>query len=178
MSVDRQEVEEQIAALGLIPGPFTWRECAYLHKVLAPGENILAMTSGFLEGCVWLVTVTDKRVLLLDKGLFYGLKQMEFPISRITSVAYRTGLTFGHIEIFASGGTRRIEMVWKKNVSRVASTISGLIGGFRNRRQSSNTDFVSQLERLAELKRGGILTEDEFATQKARILQPAAMAAD
>ncbi len=31
-------------------------------------------------------------------------------------------------------------------------------------------DFVSQLKELAELKNQGILTEEEFATQKARLL--------
>jgi len=173
MPADREKVEEQIAALGLVHSWLTRRERACLHKVLSPEEKILAMTTGFLEGRAWLVTVTDTRVLLLDKGILYGLRQMEFPLSRINSVSYATGLAFGRMQITAAGGPKCIEMIWKTDLYRVAHTISGLLGKAGGKSRPSNADFVSQLERLAELKRGGVLTESEFALQKARILQPA-----
>lgn len=172
MSVEKYVVEEQIAALGGFHCCLTWKERAYLHKVIAPGETLRALTEGFLEGSIWLVTVTDRRVLLLDKGFFYGLKQMEFPLSHISSVSYKTGLAFGRIQLFAAGGARRIEMVRKRDVPKVAHIVSSLIGRFRGPQHGPAADFVSQLERLAALKRSGILTEGEFALQKARLLQP------
>lgn len=172
MPAEREVVAEQMAALGGFHSWFTWKERAYLHNVLAAEESILAMTSGLLEGRAWLVTVTDRRVLLLDKGLFYGVRQMELPLSHISSVAYKTGLAFGMIQLFAAGGARRIEMVRNRDVSRVAHIISGLTGRQKSPGHLSAADLISQLERLAELKRGGMLTEDEFASQKARILQP------
>ena len=36
---------------------------------------------------------------------------------------------------------------------------------------ASATDHVAQLERLAELQKQGVLTPEEFAAEKARILQ-------
>jgi hypothetical protein len=174
MPVEKRAVDEQIAALGGFHSWFTWKERGYLHNVMASGEKIFAMTSGFLEGNTWLVTVTDKRVLFLNKGLVYGLKQMELSLSHISSVAYKTGLIFGRIQFSAAGGTKRIEMVRKNDVSKVAHIISGLIAKLKiPAHAGAATDLISQLERLAALKLGGILTDEELARQKAKILQAA-----
>ncbi|MFA6433918.1 MAG: PH domain-containing protein [Elusimicrobiales bacterium] len=176
MPVDREVLDAQLAALGDFDKWFTRKERRHLHEVLTPGETIHAITSGLLDGNTWLVTVTDRRVLFLDKGIIYGLKQMELPLSHVSAVSYKTGLLFGKIQVSTSGGTKLIEMIEKKYVSKVAQSISDLINKMKTPAHSAEAagrnDVVSQLERLAALKRQGILTDLEFAAQKTRILSP------
>lgn len=175
MPVDKQIVDKQIAQLGHFYKWFTKKERNYLHEVMTPGETIHAMTSGFLDGNTWLVTVTDKRVLFLDKGIIYGLKQMELPLSHISAVSHKTGLLFGKIEVSSAGGTKVISQIQKKDVAKVAQIISDLVNSPKETQTPSaqagaKEDIVSQLERLANLKNQGILTEEEFNQQKAKLL--------
>jgi len=73
VAVDKSTVDKQIDALGDFYRYFTKKERNHLHKVLSPGEQIHAMTSGLHDGSTWLITITNKRVLFLDKGMLYGL---------------------------------------------------------------------------------------------------------
>lgn len=175
MAVEKSIVDQQIANLGEFDKWFTKKERNYLHEVMSPGETIHAMTSGLLDGNTWLVTVTNKRVLFLDKGMIYGLKQMELPLSHISSVSHKTGLVFGKIEVSTAGGTKLIDMIEKKDVPKVAQIISNLVNMPQvvqpaPQQSHGKDDIVSQLERLAALKNQGILTEEEFREQKTKIL--------
>lgn len=175
MPVEKKIVDEQIERLGDFDKWFTKKERNYLHEVINPGETIHAMTSGLLAGNTWLVTITNKRVLFLDKGLIYGLKQMEMPISQISAVSHKTGIMFGKLEISTAGGTKEIGQIEKKDVPKIAQIISDLVNNYREAKSSSvggsdKIDIVSQLERLSSLKNQGILTEEEFNQQKAKLL--------
>ncbi len=133
------------------------------------------MTSGLLDGNTWLVTVTDRRVLFLDKGMIFGLKQMELPLSQISAISHKTGLLLGKIEVSTAGGTKLIDMIEKKDVTKVAQIISELVNRTRNGQPApqpfqGTPDVASQLERLAALKNQGILTEAEFLQQKAKLV--------
>ncbi|MBK5275741.1 MAG: PH domain-containing protein [Desulfuromonadales bacterium] len=175
MAVDKKVVDDQIAELGDFYQWFTKKERNYLHEVMTPGENIHAMTSGTLDGTTWLVTVTDKRVLFLDKGMIFGLNQMEMPLSHISAISHSTGLLYGNIEISTAGGMKSIRNIMKSDVPKVAHIISDLIdptkkSAVHDTSINPDADFISQLERLAKLKDSGILTDDEFIQQKAKIL--------
>ena len=175
MPVPKEVIDEQIKKLGDFDQWFTKKEIKYLPQVIDEGEEIKAMTSGLHEGTTWLIVVTNRRILFLDKGFFYGLKQMEMPLNQITSVSYKTGLMFGTLEVNTAGGTKRIEDISKKDVPKVAAIISELLrnlqSGSSQTQQQNKIDVVSQLERLAELKEKGILTEEEFQEQKAKLLK-------
>lgn len=175
MPVLKKVVDEQIAQLGDFDQYFTRRERNYLHKIINPGETILALTSGILDGNTWLVTVTDNRILFLDKGMIYGLKQMEMPLSHISAVSHSTGLIFGKIEVSTAGGNKQIGTIKKNDVPKVAQIISDLLNKSKETQSSplefgTKDDIVSKLERLANLKDQGMLTEEEFNQQKSKLL--------
>lgn len=175
MAVDKSVVDEQIAALGDFDQWFTKKERNYLHEVMTPGETIHAMTSGLLDGNTWLITVTDKRVLFLDKGMVYGLKQMEMPIAQISAVSHRTGMLLGKIDVSTAGGTKSITQIQKADVPKVAQIISDLVHRPAAAAPPANAavssdDVVSQLERLAALKAAGALTDEEFQHQKSKLM--------
>jgi hypothetical protein len=175
MAVDQKSVDAQIKALGEFHEYFTRKEIGYLPQVLNGGENIRALTSGFHQGTTWLITVTDHRILFLDKGMLFGLKQFELPLRQISSITHNTGLMYGVITIATSGGRSEITQIPKREVVKIAGIISSLVRDattpIRITNDSSNpADLASQLERLASLVEKGILTPEEFATQKAKLL--------
>ena len=51
---------------------FTKRELNHLPAVLFDEEQVLAFSSGMMDGNTWLIALTDRRVIFLDKGLLFG----------------------------------------------------------------------------------------------------------
>lgn len=74
---------------------FTKRELSHLPKILGDGEQVLAFTSGLMDGNTWLITLTDRRIIFLDKGLIYGLKQVTIDLDKINAVSGRPGFCLG-----------------------------------------------------------------------------------
>lgn len=153
---------------------FTKKELAHLPEVLTAGEQVLAFTSGFMDGSTWLITLTDKRIIFLDKGILYGLKQTAIDIDKVNSISGQTGLILGKIIIEDGAASRAIDNVAKKSVVAFTNKARDAIESRKRATQAapaqSADDVVSKLERLAALLDRGVLTPEEFAAQKLRIL--------
>lgn len=39
------------------------------------GEEVLAFSSGLMDESTWLITLTNTRIIFLDKGMIYGLNK-------------------------------------------------------------------------------------------------------
>ena len=177
MAVDRRTVEVQLRALGDFHQWGTKKEVRHLPAVLNRGETIRAVTSGVYQGNTWVVTVTDQRILFLDKGMFYGVTQVELPLRQIDTISYKTGLLYGELRLATGSGKSIVKKIRKGEVAKISSLVSSLV---RNAHAPSLTtqpntpaalgDVASQLERLASLMERGLLTQEEFARQKARLL--------
>ena len=152
---------------------FTKKELDHLPEVLHQGELVKALTSGRYQGNTWLIAVTDQRILFLDKGMVFGLKQFDLPLHQISSLSHQLGLVFGTLHIATSGFHCVVENIPKDELARVAAIISAQV---RNTHApdaataQDTVDVASQLERLAALRQKGVLTEEEFVAQKAKIL--------
>jgi len=176
MAVDPRTVDTQLKALRDSHHWFAKKEIRHLPSVLNGGETIRAVTSGVYQGNTWLVTVTDQRILFLDKGMFYGVTQVELPLRHISSISYRTGLMYGELHLATSSGGRSIvKKLRKVEVARISSIVSSLVRSAHTpstlpSTQTQSLDVVSQLERLARLMERGLLTPQEFAAQKAKLL--------
>ena len=92
-----------------------------------PNEQVLAFSSGFMDGNTWLIALTDKRVLFLDKGFFYGLKQTAIPIKKIQGVSVETGIMFGKIAIHDGFAQRKISQVSKASVATFSRKLTELM---------------------------------------------------
>ena len=106
---------------------FTKKELRYLPEILMEREQIVAFSSGIMDGKTWLITLTDKRVVFLDKGMLYGLKQTSIPISKISSVSGETGMMFGKITISTGSDEKCISKVWKKTVRPFTNRLNEII---------------------------------------------------
>ncbi len=173
MSVDKQIVTQQLSELGDFHRFFTRKEISCLHELLTDGEVVHAVTSGFFDGHTWIVVVSNIRILFLDKGMFYGLKQVDMPLNKISSISQKTGFFFGEIEVATSSGSKKITNIPKRNVMKVSSILAGLIHGGTGKptapREAAG-DLAAQLEKLDNLCQKGALTDEEFRLAKARLL--------
>lgn len=180
-----ESIQKEIESLGEVDLFGTSKEVSHLPEILQDDENIKYLTSGMMDGTTWLIVCTQKRIILVDYGMFFGVKQSEMPLENVNSVSYQTGLIFGSIEIWHGGARMLIENCEKKTVKPFCDAVNAAIKKLKspsqkqnlnpqvqtkNQKSSSTEDFINQLERLAALKEKGILTDEEFAEQKVRIL--------
>jgi len=146
------------------------REIQRLAKYLAPSERVTMMAAGAYGGPGILV-LTDRRVLFLVDRI--GMKVSEdFSLDRITNVQWALdGMGPGTLTIHAAGATAEIKHVDRRDgpaiveAIRLATAPSPAVGA-----TSSVSTVAEQLTQLAALRDQGVLTDDEFATQKARLL--------
>lgn len=155
---------------------YTKKELNHLPEILSEGEQVLAFTSGLMDGNTWLITLTDRRIIFLDKGMIYGLKQTAIDLDKVNSVSGQTGIFLGKITIEDGASSRDITNVWKKTVVAFTNKVRDAIEARKSfsRYPSENKpvegDVVGKLERLSVLLEKGILSQDEFSQQKAIIL--------
>lgn len=202
-----KQVKDQIARLPSQGRYIFWtgKEVKSLPDVLENGEEIRAISSGFVDGNTWLLVCTDRRIIFLDRGWLYGLKQIQMPLNRINSIDHEIGLAVGSISIWDGatrmtvGGILRSKVHYFVKVAkhsmeqynyRVAQYQQQQMAMRQQQMQpqaqpqqpapkqlspEEEARRISQmsehLEKLAALRDKGVLTEEEFQAQKARMLQ-------
>jgi len=169
MPVAKAVIDAQLKELAYFDAFFTRKEVAHLPSVIREGEVVRALISGVYDGTLWLVVATTQRVIFLDKGLIYGSKQLDLALDKIQGITQKTGLVFGELMITTGGATWKVEQLWKKGTQRFAEIVSEQIQAAKAAR-GGGEDFVSRLERLTRLRENGTLSEEEFHSQKQRIL--------
>ena len=118
-TASRQELQVIWQAIAAETGDdrfFTTRELDVLPQVLAAREQVLAFSSGLHQGNTWLIVLTDQRILFLDKGMIFGLKQNSIELDRVNNIESTTGILFGKISIGSNAQSYDISEVWKKTV--------------------------------------------------------------
>lgn len=176
--VTKAEIYQQINALEKTYIFYTKREINCLPDILLEGEEIRALTSGFLNKRTVLAVCTNRRILFLDKGMFFGLRHWEIALDRIQSIDGEYLLVFGSIRVWDGASAFQMSMVLASTIDVFIKATRSAIDDFRRihfqemtgATSITATDSVSQLERLAKLREAGHITEDEFRQQKHKIL--------
>ena len=176
-SPDERKAEyKRIAAEMGDDGFFTKKEMNHLPETLHDSEELLGFASGLMDNKTWLMALTDQRILLLDKGMLYGLRQTEFLLRNVSAISYETGMLMGKLVVQVGSVEHTISQVPKKAVANFAERARSAIDRLSSSASSApsaaaaDNDVVSRLERLASLRDRGVLTDEEFAEQKAKIL--------
>lgn len=176
------EVRAQIKAIPTRYIFFTGKEIRALPDLLAPEEYIRGITSGMMDSDTWLAVCTTKRVLFVNRGMIYGLRQVQIPLDRIQSVDHEYGLFFGSIRIWDTATCFTMRMVLRRSILPFVRTVQEemkrekkeskvmTIANFPASPPTEPTDVPSQLERLATLREKGVITEEEFQAQKKKML--------
>lgn len=184
-----QQVWQEINALPHRYIFYTRKEIRYLPKVLNDNEHILAITSGFMNNRTWLAVCTNRRVLFLDRGMFFGLRQMQMNLDRIQAIDSDFGLAFGSIRVWDGAASMTISLVLRSSVMPFVKTVQDAMDKYKrlmvhelaatatSAHQTAavagslaKSQLLDELERLAQLKAQGHLTEAEFTAAKAKLI--------
>jgi len=179
-----EQIKQQINALPDKYVFYTKKEINYLPQIMIEGEEIRALTSGFVGNRTILAVCTNRRMLFLDKGMFFGLRQWQMALDRVQSIDGSYLILFGGIRIWDGASAITMSMVWAKSIDPFIKATRTAIDEFRKisfrevvgaqptaqNATPAATDIASQIERLARLKEQGHLTEEEFQTQKKKLL--------
>lgn len=162
---------------------FTKKELKYLPEVLMDREQVLSFSSGMVDGNTWLIALTDKRIIFLDKGFIFGLKQHVITLDKVNAISCKTGLLFGEISISTGGiKSKKVKQCDKRTVKHFTNQAQYAIDKINHKNPSKPTisqeskvdeqyEKFDKLRELADLKNEGILTEEEFLKEKNKILE-------
>lgn len=168
------EIKKQIQELKLsnISTYLGRKEINELPQILAESETIDNIAQGTYNNGQGILISTNRRLVFVDKGLLYGLKVEDFPLDKITSIQYETGLLLGEIKIHTSGNIAKIDNVEKANARAFAEFVRNKLSQPKETTTVINNqpNVLDQLEKLAKLKEKGILTQEEFEIQKKKLL--------
>ena len=182
-----EQIRAQIKAL---PNKYifnTEKEIRYLPKIMIEGEQVLALTSGFMNNRTWLAVCTNRRVLFLDRGIFFGLRQIQMNLDRVQAIESEFGLAFGSIRVWDGASSMNISMILKSSIAPFVKTVQESMDKYKRlmvhdlasaaTRAHPTSDpnknaspMLDELERLAKLKADGHLSEEEYAAAKAKLL--------
>ncbi|EGC76458.1 PH domain-containing protein [Treponema denticola] len=176
-----EAIQAEIKALGDVDLFGTKKEVNCLPEIMKDSEHILYLTSGLMYGTTWLIVCTEERIILLDKGMFFGMKQTEMSLDKINSISYNKGLLLGSIEIWHGGARMIIENCTKESVKPFVDAVNNAIENRKTRSSEANVqkavqngsstiDIADQLERLISMVEKGFLSQEEFETQKQKLL--------
>lgn len=171
----QQQIEYQIKKCGA-NSFLNRKEVKELPHILWEDETVEKIVQGFYKSGTGILVASNKRLIFIDKGMLYGLAVEDFPYDKITSIQYKTGLVLGNITIFASGNNAVIDNIQKGEVKPFAEYVRARITVISQHASAPPTptppqeDMISKLERLGVLREKGILSEEEFKEQKAKLL--------
>ena len=156
----------------------TKAEFKTLPDVLLNDEVLLGLTEGILKlanqknSIGWgLAFLTNKRFVFYRKNMFGIVTQEEFAINRITSVAYRKGVIFSDIIIYAAGADSIVSDCNKVLAKLIVDELQKLLHTpAQPIAISTQTDNTSELKKWFDLKEQGIISLEEFEAKKKALL--------
>ncbi len=156
------------------------RELKALPEILGENEPILNMAAGQYDGKQGLLVVTDRRLIFFEKGMVRS-RQEDFPYSKVSSLQTQTKMTSGVITIFVSGNKALIKSVLpKERVNEIGEYVRARIAdGDRPAPvveapaaapASSEPTHAERLRSLQALRDQGLITDEEFAARREKII--------
>lgn len=164
-----KDIKEMLSKSGsLILG--TKKEVKELTNIINDDEIITYATSGVYDGHTWLVVSTNKRIIFLDKGMLFGVNQIEIPLSKVNAVKYKKGLFVGEIEIWDGASMFRVKSVLKKTLIPFINAVNNSIEEMKKTKNSPKLSVADEIMKFKRLLDEGAITQEEFDKKKKELL--------
>lgn len=155
-----------------------------IKEHLKNGETIIASVMGAYESKILgsdtvkngILVVTENRVVFYGKKLFNGYDMESFPLSNISSIEKSKGFMGSSITVYTSGNSFKLKWINKGDIEKFSEYINSKIGKPIETKIVATLDTITKddkfdkLNKLAELKKNGIITDEEFEQEKKKIL--------
>jgi hypothetical protein len=148
------------------------REIKKLHEHLYEGERVAYLAQGTYDKKQGIVALTDQRLLFVFHGVMSQAVE-DFPLNRLSSVHTKAGIGTGDLTVHASGNDAVITSIMKDDLKYLGDSLRQHIGTGRTSptpEPAPAGDVADQLAKFAARRDQGVLTEEEFAAQKAKLL--------
>jgi len=169
-----EQLMERFNEIGITDLFGTKKEVKELPKILKENEEVMYATSGLMDGNTWLIVCTSARVLFIDKGMLYGIKQVEITHDKINSISFKTGMIFGEIHIYHGSAQMLIKNVSKKTIKPMIDAINRELEKLNQTNDSSSqiaaTSDADEIKKFKELLDMGAITQEEFDAKKKQLL--------
>jgi hypothetical protein len=160
---------------------FGSRQLRKLVDHLWNDEAVESIAKGQYGTGFGLLVVTNRRVLFVHDGMMSKTTE-DFPLEKISSIQWSSGLVQGSVVIYVGGAKAQIKNVANRDgkalVELVRHKIATLVESTGEPPRvevrwpaSDRNAVLEQLRQLGELRSAGVLTEQEFETQKANLLR-------
>ncbi|MGU3375572.1 SHOCT domain-containing protein [Chryseobacterium sp. M5A1_1a] len=193
------EIKDQIVALNARLSVLANEEVNELDKVLERDERLVAIAECIdlhskREGIIFS---TQKRVIFMDKKFLGGIVKREFTHQDIVSLEQVENLLYSILKVNTKGGAVEFKLHNKSDGRAFCNIANGIRNEpvqqfvqqprqpqslyqstpapssqdpFNTQKESPEVIF-SQLEKLGKLREMGVLSEEEFASQKTKLLE-------
>jgi len=151
-------------------------EIAELPKILSTNEKMFNIIQGRYNGGNGILVATNRRLIFIDKSLL-RLKVTDFPLDKVGSIQCDTQMFGAMIKIQNSGNnSAKITQVKEDMARKFCQTVNDKIAESKEQKpiivnHTSQSSVLDEIEKLAKLKNDGILTEEEFAAKKQKMLE-------
>lgn len=146
-------------------------ELKIIPDMLLPGEELQSYAKAVSDDNRFgILALTNKRLLFVAKGIT-GNKTEDFSFDKIASIDCSTPplIRYSEVVVQSYGGFSRYKNVPKKEAAQIVGATREYIHSSKEA-PTAYGDKYEQLEKLAALKNNGVLTEEEFQSEKRKIL--------
>jgi len=167
------EIKDELEQLDINPTIFARKEIHALPDVLSEDEKIVYLVEGRnkLTKHHIILVATDRRLIFVDKEFMYGLKVEDFSYDKVSSIQYEKEFMLASIDIHISENVLEIDGVGKYYAELFCEKVRDFMASPKEYFQSKpEPSVLDQLEQLGRLRESGILSEEEFAEQKKKLL--------
>jgi hypothetical protein len=113
-----------------------------------------------------IFVTTENRLIFFAKK-WSGYEIETFPYTNISAIELSKGLLGKTINLKMSGNEAKLKWIQEGDPDALISFIRKHMG---EKTHEGSTDIPGQIQKLAELRDSGILTEDEFTVKKVELL--------
>lgn len=174
-----KEIKKQLESLRANLSLFTKGEIKELPYILDLDEKILAIIDAQFAKTTdaGILLVTPKRIISVSKAMFSPAKVNEFLNDNILEVSFVKNFVSPNIRIHTKEKTVEFESFFNKDYAEdFYHFISKIYNKEASKASSPEQNTVSesvleQLEKLGQLRENSILTEEEFTSQKKKLLE-------
>lgn len=165
------ELEQKIQAYGYKADDkiLAMSEIAELSKIITHDESLVAIVHGFMDSGIGVLVATSKRIMFIDKRLT-TVNTNIFMKDKISSIKRDGGIMLSDIIITAGSQIIKVKNVSNTEAEKFCNHANMMLSAPDKSNNTAPIDIADQLEKFAALKDKGIITEEEFNQQKAKLL--------
>lgn len=190
--------KEFVAKLKAIPrSDTTWttKEQKYLRTIISDSEEVLHIVSGIMQkrgatvsgnsrsigttnselNRTWLMALTNRRIILINRHLLVGTEYVEIPLESVNSISFQSRMVSSSISIMHGSDGILLDNIAKGTEKPFVDKANKAISKVRSTNviQTPAATPVSAADELAKwhsLLKQGIITQEEFDAQKKKLL--------